>query len=59
MKIDRSLIDRILVKQKAARMLRGLVALAAALRLHTVAEGVESREEACFLRAAGIDCGQG
>ena len=43
----------------AARMLRGIVTLAAALRLRTVAEGVETWEEAFFLRAAGIDCGQG
>jgi sensor c-di-GMP phosphodiesterase-like protein len=40
-------------------MLRGIVALAAALRLHTVAEGVETWEEAFFLRAAGVDYGQG
>jgi sensor c-di-GMP phosphodiesterase-like protein len=40
-------------------MLRGIVALAAALRLHTVAEGVETWDEAFFLRAAGVDCGQG
>lgn len=40
-------------------MLRGIVALAAALRLRTVAEGVETWEEAFFLRAAGVDCGQG
>jgi len=33
-------------------MLRGIVALAAALRLRTVAEGVETWEEAFFLRAA-------
>jgi sensor c-di-GMP phosphodiesterase-like protein len=59
LKIDHSLIDTILTNQTAARMLRGTVALAAALRLHTVAEGVESREEAFFLRAAGVDCGQG
>ena len=59
LKIDHSLIESILTNQTAARMLRGIVALAAALRLHTVAEGVESREEAFFLRAAGVDCGQG
>ena len=59
LKIDHSLIDKILTNQTAARMLRGIVALAAALRLHTVAEGVESQEEAFFLRAAGVDCGQG
>ena len=40
LKIDLSLIDTILTNQTAARMLRGIVALAAALRLHTVAEGV-------------------
>ena len=37
----------------------GIAALAAALRLRTVAEGVETWEEAFFLRAAGVDCGQG
>jgi sensor c-di-GMP phosphodiesterase-like protein len=59
LKIDHSLIATILTNQTAARMLRGIVALAAALRLHTVAEGVEKWEEAFFLRAAGVDCGQG
>ena len=59
LKIDHSLIETILTNQTAARMLRGIVALAAALRLHTVAEGVENWEEAFFLRAAGVDCGQG
>jgi len=59
LKIDHSLIDTILTDQTAARMLRGIVGLAAALRLRTVAEGVETWEEAFFLRAAGVDCGQG
>jgi len=59
LKIDHSLIASILTNQTAARMLRGIVALAAALRLHTVAEGVETWEEAFFLRAAGVDGGQG
>jgi sensor c-di-GMP phosphodiesterase-like protein len=59
LKIDHSLIETILTNQTAARMLRGIVALAAALRLRTVAEGVETWEEAFFLRAAGVDCGQG
>jgi len=59
LKIDHSLIETILTNQTAARMLRGIVALAAALRLHTVAEGVENWEEAFFLRAVGVDCGQG
>lgn len=59
LKIDRSLLVPILENRTAARMLRGIVGLAAALRLRTVAEGVESWEQAFFLRAAGVDYGQG
>jgi EAL domain-containing protein (putative c-di-GMP-specific phosphodiesterase class I) len=59
LKIDRSLLVPILENPTAARMLRGIVGLAAALRLRTVAEGVETWEHAFFLRAAGVDCGQG
>jgi EAL domain-containing protein (putative c-di-GMP-specific phosphodiesterase class I) len=59
LKIDRSLLLPILENRTAARMLRGIVGLAAALRLRTVAEGVETWEEAFFLRAAGVDYGQG
>ena len=59
LKIDRSLLMSILENRTAARMLRGIVGLAAALRLRTVAEGVETWEHAFFLRAAGVDYGQG
>jgi EAL domain-containing protein (putative c-di-GMP-specific phosphodiesterase class I) len=59
LKIDRSLLLPVLGNRTAARMLRGIVGLAAALRMRTVAEGVESWEQAFFLRAAGLDHGQG
>jgi EAL domain-containing protein (putative c-di-GMP-specific phosphodiesterase class I) len=59
LKIDRSLLLPVLGNRTAARMLRGIVALAAALRMRTVAEGVETWEQAFFLRAAGLDYGQG
>lgn len=59
LKIDRSLLLTILENRTAARLLRGIVGLAATLRLRTVAEGVESWEQAFFLRAAGVDFGQG
>lgn len=59
LKIDRSLLLPVLDNRMAARMLRGIVGLAAALRMRTVAEGVESWEQAFFLRAAGVDYGQG
>lgn len=59
LKIDHSLIKPVLTSRTSARMLHGLVALAAALRMHTVAEGVETWEQAFFMRAAGVDYGQG
>ena len=59
LKIDRSLLLSILDNPASARMLRGIVGLASALRMRTIAEGVESWEQAFFLRAAGVDCGQG
>ena len=59
LKIDHSLIAPALTSRISGRMIRGIVALAAALRLRTVAEGVETREQAFFMRAAGVDYGQG
>lgn len=58
-KIDRSLVVPVLTNTTSARLLRGIVALAGALRIRTVAEGVETWEQAFFLKAAGVDCGQG
>jgi predicted signal transduction protein with EAL and GGDEF domain len=43
----------------ADQLLRGVVALAAALREKVIAEGVETRVQAFFLRAAGVDAAQG
>lgn len=59
LKIDRSLVVPALTNRTAARLLRGIVALASALHMHTVAEGIETWEQAFFLRAAGVDAGQG
>jgi EAL domain-containing protein (putative c-di-GMP-specific phosphodiesterase class I) len=59
LKIDRSLITPALGSRPAARLLRGIVGLAESLHMRTVAEGVESPEEAFYLRAVGVDYGQG
>lgn len=59
LKIDKSEIDPLMKDATADRLLRGVVALAAALRVKVIAEGVETREQAFFLRAAGVDAGQG
>ena len=59
LKIDNALIKPVLTNRISARMLRGIVALASALHMHTIAEGVETWEQAFFMRAAGVDYGQG
>ena len=59
LKIDQSLILSIPTNRMAAKLIRGLVALAGIMRMRTVVEGIETREQAFFLQAAGIDAGQG
>ena len=59
LKIDRSLILPVLSNRMASRLLRGVVALASIMHVRTVAEGVETAEQAFFLNAAGVDYGQG
>jgi EAL domain-containing protein (putative c-di-GMP-specific phosphodiesterase class I) len=59
LKIDRSLVTPALHSRSAARLMRGIVGLAESLRMRTVAEGVETVEEAFYLRAVGVDYGQG
>ena len=59
LKIDKSEINPLMKDPTADRLLRGVVALAAALRVKVIAEGVETREQAFFLQAAGVDAGQG
>lgn len=59
LKIDRSQVQPLLKSVMAERLLRGVVALAGPLRVRLTAEGVETREQAFFLRAAGVDYGQG
>jgi sensor c-di-GMP phosphodiesterase-like protein len=58
-KIDKSQVDPLVKDPTADRLLRGVVALAMAMRVKVVAEGVETRQQAFFLRAAGVDSGQG
>ncbi|MCC6681421.1 MAG: EAL domain-containing protein [Phycisphaeraceae bacterium] len=59
LKIDKSEVAPLMKDPTADRLLRGVVALAAALRVKVIAEGVETRQQAFFLQAAGVDAAQG
>jgi sensor c-di-GMP phosphodiesterase-like protein len=58
-KIDRSFISLLGKDLPAERLVRGMAALATILKVEIVAEGVETEEQASFLRAIGIEKGQG
>ncbi len=58
-KIDRSFISLLGKDLPAERLVRGMAALATVLKVEIVAEGVETQEQASFLRAIGIEKGQG
>jgi EAL domain-containing protein (putative c-di-GMP-specific phosphodiesterase class I) len=59
LKIDKSEVDPLMKDPTADRLLRGVVALATAMRVKVIAEGVETWEQAFFLHAVGVDAGQG
>lgn len=58
-KIDRSFIDRLVGDQRGMLIARSVVDLARAMSLRTVAEGVETSQQADALRAVGCEMAQG
>lgn len=59
LKIDQSFVRGMSQSATSQGVVKAILALAAEFELATVAEGVESQEEAAVLRALGCDVGQG
>jgi diguanylate cyclase (GGDEF)-like protein len=59
LKIDRSFLAEVATESRDVAVLEGIVAMARALGMRTVAEGVETEEQAGVARRAGVDEGQG
>ncbi|HJW24884.1 MAG TPA: EAL domain-containing protein [Rhodocyclaceae bacterium] len=59
LKIDRSFVLNAHQSEEDAEIVRTILALARALKLSVVAEGVETDRQAAFLRACGCAVGQG
>jgi diguanylate cyclase (GGDEF)-like protein/PAS domain S-box-containing protein len=58
-KIDRSFVERLGGSESDAELLRTIVQLGQSLRMVTVAEGVETEEQALALEAMGCELAQG
>jgi sensor c-di-GMP phosphodiesterase-like protein len=58
-KIDKLFVDSVLTERSARVLVELLVNLARELGMTTVAEGIETREQADLLRELGVDRGQG
>ena len=59
LKIDRSFVSNVVDNSEDATIVRTIVAMAHALKLRVVAEGVETEAQRQFLQRAGCDCAQG
>jgi len=59
LKIDKSFVDNVVDDQKNADIVTAIIAMAKALGLHVIAEGVENRQQAIQLRESGCTMLQG
>ena len=59
LKVDRSFVNAMVSDEKASTIVLAIFAIAQALHLRVIAEGVESRDEIDRLRAIGIEYAQG
>jgi len=59
LKIDRAFVSKIGIDKKGEEMVKATIAIAKALALTTVAEGIETKEQYEFLKSHGCDYAQG
>ena len=59
LKIDKSFIDKILIDDKAKRLVQSIVSIGKDLKLTTIAEGVEEKTQLAILQVFGCDLIQG
>ncbi len=59
LKIDKAFVQEAAIKKQAREIVKAIISLGRTMQLRVVAEGVETRAQATFLRAQGCDAAQG
>lgn len=59
LKIDKIFIDDIVQGLKRQNLVKSIIAMAQSLNLTTVAEGIETSDQLCYLKGLGCELGQG
>ncbi|WP_169749021.1 bifunctional diguanylate cyclase/phosphodiesterase [Gynuella sunshinyii] len=59
LKIDQSFVSQMLESQQSAVLIRTIISMASSLSMHTIAEGVETSEQAYKLATMGCEQAQG
>ena len=59
LKIDKTFVEAIGTESLTAGLVDSIIDMAKRLGLRIIAEGVETKEQAEYLREQGVDCGQG
>ncbi|UQX87980.1 EAL domain-containing protein [Jatrophihabitans telluris] len=59
LKVDKSFVDRIVSDEQSGSLTRAIIAMSGAMKLATVAEGVEHDDQASWLELAACSYGQG
>jgi EAL domain-containing protein (putative c-di-GMP-specific phosphodiesterase class I) len=59
LKIDQSFVRDVTSDSNDATMVRTIILMAHSLKLHVIAEGVETEEQATYLRESGCERAQG
>jgi EAL domain-containing protein (putative c-di-GMP-specific phosphodiesterase class I) len=59
LKIDRSFVNEMVNTEESLELVRAIISIARSMKMHVIAEGIETQEQAQLLQNLGCEFGQG